>query len=146
MEGLNSGQAQRWPAIARQILLIALAVPMAAFFAFVGYYKAFAPMEELARHGAWTAHVPEWIGRPMGWTELAGATAMLAAAMPVIGWRAGGYAAIAAVWLALSQFISAGVHVTHGEASALPQNLFLFVALMGIAALCRAGSKGGGKA
>lgn len=146
MEGLQSGQAGRWPVMARKGLLIVLAIPMAAFFVFVGFYKAFAPMAELARHGAWTAHVPEWIGRPMGWTELVGAVAMALAAIPGLGRRVGPFASRMAVWLALSQVVSAWVHVTHGEASALPQNLFLFVTLLVIAGLCRAPANQQGKA
>ena len=137
MESVQRQPARRGPGLVRAGLLLALAWPMAAFFGFVGSYKAFAPMAELARHGAWTAHVPEWIGRPMGWTELAGALAMAIAAIPRVGRAARPFAAMAAVWLAASQFVSAGVHVSHGESSALPQNLFLFVTLLVIAALCR---------
>ncbi|HEY6871035.1 MAG TPA: DoxX family protein [Novosphingobium sp.] len=125
-----------WPAVSRLLLLV-MAWPMAAFFAFVGWYKAFAPNAELASHHAWTAHVPEWIGRPMGWTELAGAMAMALAALPVLGRRVRPLAMVAAAWLAASQIVSGAVHVTHGEASALPQNLFLFITLLVIAALCR---------
>ncbi|MBC2668845.1 DoxX family protein [Novosphingobium piscinae] len=111
---------------------------MAAFFAFVGYYKAFAPMAELVRHGAWTAHVPQWIGRPMGWTELVAAAALALAGLGGIGRPVRPFAAKAAVWLAASQCVSAWIHVAHGEASALTQNLFLFITLLVIAGLCRA--------
>jgi hypothetical protein len=113
---------------------------MAAYFAFVGWYKAFAPMTELARHGAWTAHVPEWIGRPMRWAELVGAGAMVLAAIPHLGRPIARYDVIAAVSLAASQIASGVVHTQHGEAAALPQNVFLFVTLLVIAGLCRSQS------
>lgn len=124
---------------ARAAILLVLAWPMAAFFVFVGWYKAFASMAELASHGAWTAHVPAWIGRPMGWTEMLGAVVMAVVALPAVPAvrLLRGPAAWAAVWLAASQIVSAAVHVTHGEAAALPQNVFLFVALLVIAWLCR---------
>lgn len=109
----------------RRILVIAPGLPLAAFFAFVGWYKAFAPQAELLLHHAWTAHVPWWIGRPMGWTELAAAAA-LAAGVTTRAWPA---TRIAATWLALSQVVSAWVHVHNGEGGALGQNLFLFASL-----------------
>lgn len=137
MNGSNRASATKFPPLARAVLLLVLALPMAAFFAFVGWYKAFAPVAELAAHHAWTAHVPQWIGRPMGWTELLGAAAMALAAIPVLGRRVRPVAMIAAVWLALSQIVSGAVHLTHGEGDALPQNLFLFVTLLAIAVLCR---------
>lgn len=109
----------------RRLLVMVPALPLAAFFGFVGWYKAFAPEAELLQHHAWTAHVPWWIGRPMGWTELAGAAALVAGIAP----RAWPATSLAAAWLAASQVVSAWVHVHHGEGDALGQNLFLFVAL-----------------
>jgi hypothetical protein len=40
--------------ITRRIILAALSLPLAAFFAFVGWHKAFAPQAELIRHHSWT--------------------------------------------------------------------------------------------
>lgn len=137
VDAVDPTRPVRTRAAARAAGLLLLAWPLAAFFAFVGWYKAFASMAELASHGAWTSHVPTWIGRPMGWTELAGAAAMAVAAIPVAGRFARPAAAILAAWLAASQIVSAAVHVTHGEGGALPQNLVLFVTLLAVAALCR---------
>lgn len=109
----------------RRLLVFVPGLPLAAFFGFVGSYKAFAPQAELLAHHAWTAHVPWWIGRPMGWTELAGAAAMIAG----VTTRAWPATTIAAAWLAASQIVSAWIHVRNGEGDALGQNLFLFVAL-----------------
>lgn len=109
-------------------------LPLAAFFGFVGWYKAFAPVSELLLHHAWTAHVPWWIGRPMGWIELAGAAALVAG-LAARAWPA---TRIAAAELAASQVVAAWVHVRNDEAGALGQNLVLFLALGLIAFAARA--------
>lgn len=109
----------------RRLAVAVPGLPLAAFFAFVGWYKAFAPEAELLAHHAWTSHVPWWIGRPMGWTELAGAAA-LAAGVSVRAWPA---TRVAAAWLAASQIVSSLVHVRNGEADSLGHNLILFIAL-----------------
>ena len=119
----------------RRLAVALPGLPLAAFFAFVGYYKAFAPVSELLLHHAWTAHVPWWIGRPMGWIELAGAAALVAGLTPR-NWPA---TRIAAAVLAASQIVSAWVHVHNDEANALGQNLFLFLTLGLIAFAARAG-------
>lgn len=103
-------------AIARRITVVMIALPLAAFFAFVGYFKAFAPLATLAEHHAWTVALPEWIGRIVGATELA-AAATLAVGMvrpAAIRWAAG--------YLILNQACAAAVHLAHREAAALPQN------------------------
>ena len=109
-------------------------LPLAAFFGFVGWYKAFAPVSELLLHHAWTAHVPWWIGRPIGWIELAGAAALVAG-LAARAWPA---TRIAAAELAASQVVAAWVHVRNDEAGALGQNLVLFLALGLIAFAARA--------
>jgi DoxX-like family len=103
---------------------IAIAVPLlllAAFFAFVGWNKAFAPLAELARHGAWTMHLPEGLGRLIGWSEMALAAMLLAALAP--RWRH--LARIAAALLIANQLAAAAVHFAHGETAAMPQNAVL---------------------
>ena len=127
-------------ATGRRWLIAVLAIPLAAFFAFVGWYKAFAPVSELLAHHAWTAHVPVWIGRPMGVTEMAGAGALLAGLFPA-AWR---WTRVAALWLAASQIPSSVIHWTHGEAAELPKNLLIFGMLLTIAALCRRTREGAG--
>lgn len=128
MQVMAQAGAQHVP-IWRRLLVIVPGLPLAAFFGFVGYYKAFAPQAELLEHHAWTSHVPWWIGRPMGWTELAGAVALVAG-VTARAWPA---TSIAAAWLAASQIVSSWIHVHNGESDALGQNLFLFVALALIA-------------
>lgn len=106
----------------------AVAVPglvLAAFFGFVGWHKAFSPLAELSAHHAWTVHVPWWLGKAVGWSEMAAAVALLAGIAP----RGRPAARIGAATLALNQVCAALVHLTHGEADALGQNLVLFVAL-----------------
>jgi hypothetical protein len=125
------GKGRRW-------LIAVLAFPLAAFFGFVGWYKAFAPLQELLEHHAWTAHVPVWIGRPMGVTEMLGAVALVAGIFPA-AWR---WTRLAALWLAASQIPSSIIHWNHGEADELPKNLLVFAMLLAVAALCRPARKG----
>ncbi len=98
-----------------------LAVLLAAFFAFVGYHKAFSPLAELAQHRVWTLVLPEPAGRIVGWSELLCGLLLLgygaAATRP--------WAAAAALALIANQFVAAAVHAFRGEADALPQNAIL---------------------
>ena len=116
----------------RRWLILVLAIPLAAFFGFVGWYKTFAPVSELLVYRAWTAHIPVWLGRPMGVTEMLGAVALLAGFFPAA--RRG--TRIAALWLAASQIPSSVIHWNHGEADELPKNLLVFSMLLVVAALC----------
>lgn len=130
MAQANAQRAPLW----RRVAVALPGLPLAAFFGFVGWYKAFAPVPDLLAHHAWTAHVPWWIGRPMGWIEMFGAAALVAG-LAARAWPA---TRIAAAVLAASQIVSAWVHVHNNEADALGQNLFLFVALGLIAFAARA--------
>ncbi|MDE2410241.1 MAG: DoxX family protein [Sphingomonadales bacterium] len=117
----------------RRLVIAVLGLPLAAFFGFVGWYKAFAPEAELLAHHAWTAHIPAWLGRPMGWTELAGALALVAGLDPA-AWR---WTRIAALWLAASQIPSSLIHWTQDEAGELPKNLVIAAALCLVAYVAR---------
>jgi hypothetical protein len=117
----------------RRLTLVATALPLAGFFGFVGWHKTFDSMLDLTRYHAWTAHVPEWIGRPIGLSELAGSLALLAAAYPPY-WR---WTRIAALWLASTQIVSTAIHVQHQEADFVHQNSLLFAALILVAVLVR---------
>lgn len=110
-------------AIARRIAVAMIALPLAAFFAFVGYFKCFASLATLAEHHAWTVALPEWIGRIVGASELAAAAGLTAGMVrpAAIRWAAG--------YLIVNQACAALVHLASGEAAALPQNA-------AIAALC----------
>jgi hypothetical protein len=110
----------------------AVAVPvllLAAFFGFVGWNKAFAPLAELARHGSWTVHLPEGLGRLVGWSEMALAAGLLAALAP--RWR---HLARIAAWLLIAnQLAAAAVHYARGETAAMPQNAVLIAVLFVLA-------------
>lgn len=113
-------------AVLRKGAVMLLALLLAAFFGFVGWNKAFAPLAELAHHGAWTVHLPEGLGRLVGWSELALAAALLAVPVrPPI-------ARIAALALVLNQIAAALVHGALGETAALPQNAVLVVMLLAL--------------
>ena len=60
------------PANLRRLAAAAVALPLAAFFAFVGWSKATAPLADLARYHAWTVYIPEPVGRLVGWSEVTG--------------------------------------------------------------------------
>lgn len=117
----------------QRLTMAVLAVPVAAFFGFVGWHKAFAPLAELARHHAWTVFLPAWAGRLVGWSELAMAAGLLAALAP----RGAQVVTASALLLLANQLVAAAVHLAHGEAGALPQNLGLIAALAVIALLAR---------
>lgn len=132
----RSGDAAPASRSARQVVplavLGALSLSLAAFFGFVGYMKATAPLADLARHGAWTAHIPELAGRLTGLGELACAALLLAG---LVSRRWSRLAIIAAVALVCNQAVAASVHYTMGEKEHLVQNAVLGLALAAIALL-----------
>lgn len=99
---------------------------LAAFFAFVGYWKAFGPIAALAEHHAWVAGWPDWFARTVGWSELACAAALVIAALT-------GRSRLAfwtALVLIVNQLAALAVHASRNEAAAAgPQNLVLIAAL-----------------
>ena len=97
------------------------ALLLAAFFAFVGWHKAFSPLSELRQHKVWTLSLPEWLGRAVGWSEmiLALGLLMFLTAVPRAIGRVCGLALIA------NQCAAAAVHMWRGETAALPQNAML---------------------
>ncbi|BBD98671.1 hypothetical protein SAMIE_1021720 [Sphingobium amiense] len=109
----------------------AMSLLLAAFFLFVGYMKASAPLPELALHGAWTVHLPEAAGRAVGVSEMALALALLA------GLARPGAGAVAALILVLNQIAAAAVHAGSGESAALPQNAVLIALCLAVAGLQR---------
>jgi hypothetical protein len=105
-----------------------LAIPLTAFFCFVGWNKAFATLAALARYGAWTVWLPESLGRLVGWSEMACAIALLA----VLVRGRERLASVAAAILIANQAVAAAMHFTHGELRALPQNAVLVGLLLGV--------------
>lgn len=117
------------PSAVCRALIAVLCVPLALFFGFVGWNKAFASLEALTRYHAWTVYLPEWLGRMVGWSEMALALGLLC----ILTLATRRYAFMAALLLIANQIVAALVHLTHGEASALPQNAVL-IALLAIIA------------
>ena len=98
-----------------------VAAVLAAFFAFVGYHKAFSPLAELAQHRVWTLALPEWAGRIVGGSELLCAILLLGYGVACTRmWAAAG-----ALALIVNQLVAAAVHASRGEADAMPQNAIL---------------------
>jgi DoxX-like family len=122
------------------ILYAVIALPMAAFFAFVGYHKVFSSMADLARYGAYTAHLPEWIGRIAGLGEIASAAAILAGINPK--WRKA--LPMACGFVILSQIVSSIIHIQHDELAALRQNGVIAVVALVMIWLGRRGKERGG--
>ena len=113
-------------------LQVILALLLGGFSAFVGWNKAFAPLEILREHSAWTIHLPVLLGRLVGWLEVA-SVAVLFASLPFA--RFARFGMWAAIWITLNHMAAALVHVFHGEWSSLPANgiylamCFILVAL-----------------
>ena len=116
---------------ARFAITAVLTVLLTAFFAFVGYNKAFASFADLTRYGAWTIWMPEIPARLVGWSEMLCAAGLLCIFIA----RYRHVARIAAILLILNQLAAAAVHASHGETGALPQNAVLIAMLALVAAL-----------
>lgn len=114
------------------ILRAASALPLAAFFAFVGWHKVFSSMAELAKHGAYTVHLPEWLGRIAGVTEMLCALALVAGIVP--RWRAA--AKWGAIYVFVSQIVAGSIHITFGETHSLPANARWMAMAAALFAVC----------
>lgn len=110
-----------------------LALPLAVFLAFVGYHKVFSSMVDLARYGAYTAHLPELMGRIIGCAEIASAAALLIGIIP--NWRKG--VRPAGLFIILSQIASSIIHFQHAETGALPQNAVIAIVAAALIGLTR---------
>ena len=121
------------PSAVCRALIAVLCLLLAAFFAFVGWNKAFASLADLARFGAWTVFLPEWSGRLVGWSEMALAAGLLSTFVPsrrnIARWSA--------LLLIANQAVAALVHLNHGETAALPQNGMLIALLATVAIFAR---------
>jgi DoxX-like family len=103
---------------------------MAAFFGFVGYWKALGPIEALTEHHAWVAGGPAWFARAVGWSELVCAAALVGSSIAGLH----RYVFWTALALIANQLVALAVHVSRSEAAAAgPQNLVI-IALLGLIA------------
>ncbi|WP_140420618.1 hypothetical protein [Novosphingobium sp. B 225] len=121
------------PAVCRA-LIAALCLPLAAFFGFVGWYKAFATLADLAAHNAFTIHLPVLLGKALGWFEMAGALVLV---LGSIFGRLRRTQISFALALAAEQIVSSLIHWRHGELGMIGQNSLLIAALLAIALLGR---------
>jgi hypothetical protein len=121
------------PSAVCRALIAVLCLLLAAFFAFVGWNKAFASLADLARYGAWTVFLPEWAGRLVGWSEMGLAAGLLS----IFVHRRRTIACWSALLLIVNQIVAALVHLTHGEAAAMPQNGVLIALLFAFAIFAR---------
>ncbi len=119
------------PSAVCRALIAALCLLLAVFFGFVGWNKAFASLDDLARYGSWTVHLPETLGRLVGWSEMLCAAGLLAG----LSRKGRQIVAIAALALVLNQLVAAIIHALHNEHAALPQNGVLIALLLGLARL-----------
>lgn len=114
--------------------LILLALPIAAFTLFVGYNKALAPMQVLVEHLAWTTHLPEPLGRAIGWVEVATSLVLLLSIVLPRLKRAG---LLAAAVIAFNHSVAVLVHIGAAEWSTLGQSAVLVPLCLVLVCLCR---------
>lgn len=91
-------------------------------FGLAGAMKLFAPLDELVKNMAWIPHVPGWLVRVIGTSELLGALGLVLPSAtrikPVL-------TPIAAALLVVVMVLGAGTHVAIGEAEKVVVNLVL---------------------
>ncbi|MNC03082.1 hypothetical protein D3C76_238960 [compost metagenome] len=110
---------------AKQPLRIALWVAQALLaFAFVGagLFKLTTPIADLSQTMHWTGEYPVWFVRGIALIDLAGGLGILLPALTRIKPRLTVFAALGCTVL---QGLAIAFHVSRGEASLIPLNLFL---------------------
>jgi hypothetical protein len=120
------------PAVFAALVLLALLI--GGFSLFVGYHKAFSPLDVLVQNSAWTVHLPVWLGRAVGWAELAAAVTLFAG-LPLRRFARAGY--FAAIWITLNHAVAAVVHVIHAEWHTLTQSAVVITLCVVMVALYR---------
>lgn len=105
--------------VLRLVLLAALTLMIGAFHGFVGWHKAFSPLEELVRNSAWTVHLPDWLGKMVGWLEMALVAVLLVALLRPALARAGVAAGIGLIAL---EAVAAFTHYVTRDGGSLAQN------------------------
>jgi uncharacterized membrane protein len=75
-------------------------------------------LSELAKHGAYTVHIPVWLGRVAGVTEMLCALSLLAGLHP--RWRMA--TKWGAIYVFVNQIVAGSIHIIYAEFHALPAN------------------------
>ena len=105
--------------VARLVALGALTLLLCAFHGFVGWHKAFSTHEELVQHAAWTMHLPMWLGKSVGWIEMAVTAALLVAMVRPRLARTGLWACITFIAMELAATVT---HYLTQDGGSLVQN------------------------
>lgn len=116
------------------VVLALLTLLIGGFSLFVGYHKALSPLATLAQNSAWTVHLPVWLGRAVGWAELAAAVTLFAG-LPLRRFARAGY--FAAIWITLNHAVAAVIHVIHEEWHTLTQSAVVITLCLAMVALYR---------
>lgn len=132
MMGIVAREGRLAPAALTVLALLVLL--LGGFSLFVGYNKALAPLEVLREHSAWTVHLPELLGRMVGWVELA-AAALLFAGLVVRRLALAGF--VSAIWITLNHMVAAVVHVIFEEWHTLTQSVVVITLCLVMTALYR---------
>ena len=103
----------------RLFVLVALTLLLSAFHGFVGWHKAFSTHAELVQHAAWTMHLPMWLGKAVGWTEMAVTAALLLAMVRPPLARVGYWACILFIVMELAATVT---HFVTRDGGSLVQN------------------------
>lgn len=124
---MTNNQSQKFTIVS--VVAVLVRIVLALFFLFVGYWKAFGPVEMLAEHGAWVAGFPVWFARGVGLTEIVCAMFLLAPAR-LGGGRYYPLVIIGAFGLLVNQMAALAAHAMRAEFSMIMQNIILMSLLL----------------
>ena len=89
---------------------------LAVFFVMVGYSHGLMPYDQVAQQATWMNDVPGWLGRFIGYAELAGGLGLIIpAATRIEPWLT----PLAALGLAIIMLLAILFHIVRGEASVI---------------------------
>lgn len=123
-ETVNSPLTYAQKALIAGSWLIRLAI--AAFFAFVGYWKALGPISALIEHHAWVSGYPVWFARSVGWSEIICAVMLIT---PAIG-KLRYVALTGVVTLFINNIVAFITHMSRDELHLTPQNVVIGALLL----------------
>lgn len=106
-----------------RLLAFLIALLVAAFFLFVGYWKALGPIAALAEHHAWVAGFPAWFARVVGCSEILAALLLaLTCLQHFVLQRFSRRLPWVLLYLFLNQGAAAATHLWRAELPMLIQN------------------------